>query len=57
MDFQGRSSSDLIGSDLRIVCAKLRLSVRTKSNPSRPRFNWDTITTNQDVAPRVENQL
>ena len=57
MDSQAHSSSDPIGSDRMIVCAKLRLSVRAKEHPSKPRFNWDAATTNPDVATRVENQI
>ena len=57
MDSQAHSSSDPIGSEHRFVCAKLRLSMKAKKHPSKPRLNWDTITTNQDVASRVENQI
>ena len=49
MDLQANSSSDPIGSDHRIVCAKLSLSVRAKKHSSTPRLNWDTITTNQTI--------
>ena len=31
--------------------------MRAKKHPSKPRLNWDAITTNQDVASRVENQI
>ena len=48
MDSQAHSSSDPIGSDHRIVCAKLRLSERAKKHRSKPRLNCDAITTNQD---------
>ena len=57
MDSQAHSSYNPIGSDHRIVCAKLRLSVRAKKHSSKPRLNWDAITTNQDVASRIENQI
>ena len=56
-DSRAHSSSDPIGSDHRIVCAKLRFSVRAKKHSSKPRLNWDAITTNQDVATRIENQI
>ena len=54
MDSQAHSSSNPIGPDHRIVCAKLRLSVRAKKHPPRPRLNWDAITPNQDVASRAD---
>ena len=57
MDSQAHSSSDPVGSDHRIVCVKLRLSVIAKKHPSKPRLNWDAIATNQDVASCVENQI
>ena len=49
MDSQAYSSSDPTGSDHRIVCAKLRLSVRAKKHSSKPRLNWDAITTRAGV--------
>ena len=57
MDSQAHSSSDPIGSDQRMVCAKLKLSVRTKKIPTTPRLNWDAITPNQNVASRIENKI
>ena len=57
MDSQAHSSSDSIGSDHRIVCAKLSLSVTTKKHPPKSRLNWDAITTNRVAASRIENQI
>ena len=57
IDSQAHSSSNPICFDHRIVCAKLRLSVRAKKHSSKTRLNWDTITTNQDVSSRIKNQI
>ena len=57
MDSQAHSSSDPIGSDHSIARATLRLSMRAKKHSSKPILNWNTITTNQVVASRIENQI
>ena len=39
------------------MCKKLKSIVGAKGNPTWPRLNRDDITTNQDVACRIENQI
>ena len=52
MDSQAHSSYNPIGSDHRIVCAKLRLSVRAKKHSSKPDLTMQSQRIN-----RIENQI
>ena len=57
MDSQACSSSDPIGSDHRIVCAKIRLSMQPKKNTNGSRLHCDIVSTNPCRASQIENQI
>ena len=51
---QAYSSSDPIGSDHRIVCAKIRLSLRCTKTAARPRLNWSAMTSDKSLSSAIE---
>ena len=56
-DCQAFSSSNLIGSDHRMVSAKVRLSVRRPSQTSTKRLYWHYLSMNKTLSNRIDNAI